>query len=87
MSAADDARATKEDGPHSAAAEAAAEVETEQEEMDQMRDTDEASTAAASPTAVLVGFKPPPGWDQWNMQRRNMHKQRQREKHRREGGG
>ena len=46
------ARATKKEQPHSADAEAAAELETEQEEIDKMRDTDEGSGAAISPTRL-----------------------------------
>ena len=66
-----------------AATEAAAEPEAEQEEAGQMRDTDEGSTAAATTPAVEVGFEPPPGWEQLDMQRRRMHKKRQREIQRR----
>ena len=47
------ARATKEEQPQTAEAEAAAELEGGQDEVDQMRDTDKASTVAALPTRLV----------------------------------
>ena len=67
--------------------EADAEPEADQEEADQMRDSDEGSAEAATTPAVYAGYKHPPGWEQWNMKRRNMYKKRQRDKQRKEGGG
>ena len=69
-----------------AATEAAAEPEAEQSKAGQMRDTDEGSAAAARPSAVDAGLKPPPGWEHWNMNRRKIHKKHQRGKQE-EGGG
>ena len=67
--------------------EADTEPEVERNEADQMRDTDVGSAAAETPPAAEVGFEPHPGWEQWDMQRRRMHKKRQREIQRRERRG
>ena len=74
---------TEEEQSQMEVTEADAEPEADQEELDQMRDTDEGSAEAATTPAVYAGFEPPPGWEQWDMQRRRMHKKRQREIQRR----
>jgi hypothetical protein len=78
---------TEEEQSQMEVTEADAEPEADQEEADQMRDTGEVSAAAETPPAVEVGFEPPPGWEQWDMQRRRMHKKRQREIQRRGSRG
>ena len=55
-------------------AEAAAEREVEQEEMAQMRDTDEARTAAASPAALDGGNDDKAGELFWKEMKRNQKK-------------
>ena len=80
-------RETEEEQSQMEVTEADAEPEADQEEADQMRDTDEGSAEAATTPAVYAGFEPPHGWEQWDMQRRRMHKKRQREIQRKEGGG
>ena len=79
-------RETEEEQPNMEVTETATEPEAEQSEADQMRDTDGSAEAATTP-AVYAGYKHPPGWEQWNMKRRNMYKKRQRDKQRKEGGG
>ena len=63
-------RETEEEQPNMEVTETAAEPEMEQEEADQMRDTDTGSAAAAAPSAAYSGFEPPPGWEQWSMEKK-----------------
>ena len=50
-------------------------------------DMEEEDTAVAPPPAAYATYELPPDWDQWNMKRKNMYKQRQRDKQRKAWGG